>query len=182
MIFSFFTYALIIINVVVFILIKTNKLNADDLGLSYHDVYNRKQYYRLITSSFTHVEILHILMNMFSLYNIGPLVELYFGHFYFLLIYFGSMIFGHLLSINIRHNNRDDYTMSIGASGAIYGIIGSYLLLIVRFYGFDGLTEMIRPIISMVVMSLLPGIDGKSHFSCMAVGMAITYLLIIIGI
>ena len=104
-------------------------------------------------------------------------VESFFGKCKYLCIYLISGICGSVLSMTFNTN-----ALSVGASGAIYGIIGSYLLLIVRFYGFDGLTQMIRPIISMVVMSMLPGIDGKSHFSCMAVGMAITYLLIIMGV
>lgn len=178
MIFSFFTILLILINIVVFILIRTGRLQIEDLGMSYHLVFNRKQYYRLLTTAFTHREITHILFNMMSLYNVGSTIELLFGHFGFLLIYFGSMIIGHIIALQLRHNDRDDYTMSIGASGAIYGIIGAYFLLIVKFYGFSAIGEMLRPIISMVVLSLLPGIDGKSHISCMAVGMAIAYLLI----
>lgn len=178
MIFSFFTIALIVANIIVFIMIRNGKLNYEDLGMSYHLVFNRKQYYRLLTTGFTHREITHILFNMMSLYNVGGMMELFFGHFGFLLIYFGSMIIGHFFALQMRHNSRDDYTMSIGASGAIYGVIGAYLLLIVRFNGLDGLSSMVRPIISMVVMSLLPGIDGKSHICCMAVGMAIAYLLI----
>jgi rhomboid protease GluP len=178
MIFSFFTYFLIVANIVVFILIKTGKLQVEDLGMSYHLVFNRKQYYRLLTTGFTHREITHIFFNMLSLYNMGGTIELFYGHLGFLLIYFGSMIIGHILALQLRHNNRDDYTMSIGASGAIYGIIGAYFMLIMKFYGFSAITEMIRPLISMVVLSMLPGIDGKSHISCMAVGMAISYLLI----
>ena len=178
MIFSFFTILLIIINAVVFFMIRSGRLQIEDLGMSYHLVFNRRQYYRLLTTGFTHREITHIIFNMMSLYNVGSTIELLFGHLGFLLIYFGSMIFGHIIALQLRHNDRDDYTMSIGASGAIYGLIGAYFLLIMKYYGFSAISEMIRPIISMVVLSLLPGIDGKSHISCMAVGMAITYLLI----
>ncbi len=178
MIFSFFTILLIIINAVVFFMIRSGKLQIEDLGMSYHLVFNRRQYYRLLTTGFTHREITHIIFNMMSLYNVGSTIELLFGHLGFLLIYFGSMIFGHIIALQLRHNDRDDYTMSIGASGAIYGLIGAYFLLIMKYYGFSAISEMIRPLISMVVLSLLPGIDGKSHISCMAVGMAITYLLI----
>ncbi|MBP5279043.1 MAG: rhomboid family intramembrane serine protease [Erysipelotrichaceae bacterium] len=177
MIFSFFTFLLIIINIVVFILIRTGRLNFEDLGMSYHLVFNRKQYYRLLTTGFTHREVMHIFFNMLSLYNIGSSIELVFGHVGFLLIYFVSMILGHYLALQLRHNNRDDYTMSIGASGAIYGVIGAYFMLMVKFFGFSGLSEMLRPVISMLVMSFMPGIDGKSHICCMAVGIVVSYLL-----
>ena len=182
MIYSTFTLIIILINVIVFILIQRRKLDPDDLGMSYHLVYNRKQYYRLVTTGFTHQEIVHIFFNMLSLYNVGSTVEMYFGHLWFLVLYMGSMILGHIFSLKLKHNNRDDYTLSIGASGAIYGIIGAYFLLIVRYYGLSALTEMIRPIISMVIMSMLPGVDGKTHFSCMAVGMAIAYVLLMLGV
>ncbi|MBR3250435.1 MAG: rhomboid family intramembrane serine protease [Erysipelotrichaceae bacterium] len=177
MIFSFFTYALILANIVVFIAIRSGKLDVEDLGMSYHLVFNRKQYYRLLTAGFTHREITHILFNMLSLYNVGGYMELLFGHLGFLLIYFGSMIIGHILALLLRHNDHDDYTMSIGASGAVYGVIGAYVMLIVRFNGFSALSELIRPAVSMLVMSMLPGIDGKSHICCLAVGLVISFLL-----
>jgi len=173
-----FTYILVIINVIVFILIKTNKLDSEDLASSYHMVFNRKQYYRIITSAFAHEDILHIFFNMVSLINIGSFVEDVFGSVRMLIIYFVSMILGKILALLIRHNNRDDYTMSLGASGAICGILGTYFLVVLYIYGFNGIYSLLRPISSLLIMSMLPGIDGTSHFSCMAVGMAISYLMI----
>ena len=173
-----FTYILVIINVIVFILIKTNKLDSEDLASSYHMVFNRKQYYRIITSAFAHEDILHIFFNMVSLINIGSFVEDVFGSVRMLIIYFVSMILGKILALLIRHNNRDDYTMSLGASGAICGILGTYFLVVLYIYGFNGIYSLLRPISSLLIMSMLPGIDSTSHFSCMAVGMAISYLMI----
>lgn len=173
-----FTYILVIINVIVFILIKTNKIDCEDLASSYHMVFNRKQYYRIITSAFAHEDILHIFFNMVSLINIGSFVEDVFGSVRMLVIYFVSMILGKILALLIRHNNRDDYTMSLGASGAICGILGTYFLVVLYIYGFDGIYSLLRPISSLLIMSMLPGIDSTSHFSCMAVGMAISYLMI----
>ena len=173
-----FTYILLIINIIVFIMIRTGKLNSDDLASSYHLVFNRKQYYRIITSAFTHEDIIHILFNMMSLINIGSFVEDVFGSFRMLLIYFVSMILGKIFALYIRHNNRDDYTMTIGASGAICGILGTYFLFVLYVYGFNGFYSLLRPISSLLIMSMLPGVDATSHFCCMAVGMAISYLMI----
>ncbi|MBQ6333468.1 MAG: rhomboid family intramembrane serine protease [Erysipelotrichaceae bacterium] len=172
----FCTISLIVVNVIVFILIRTGKLDEDDLLSSYHLVFNRREYQRIITAGFTHSEPVHLLMNMLSLYNVGTFVESYFGHFYFLLIYFASMILGKLLALYIRHSNRDDYTMSRGASGAISGLLGSYFLVILHYYGFSGMSYLMRPMVSLLMISMMPGVDGTSHFSSMAVGMAITYL------
>lgn len=175
-----FTYLLLIVNVIVFILIRMNKVDANDLGVSYHLVHNRNEYYRVVTSAFTHVDPMHMLFNMMSLVNVGTFVESYFGSLRMLIIYFSSMILGKILALLIRHNNHDDYTMSIGASGAICGLLGAYFLVILYYYGISAVQSLIRPLASLLIMSFLPGIDGTSHFSCMAVGMIITYLLMMI--
>ena len=175
------TVILIFINVIVFLAIRAEKLDADDLGMSYHTVFNRREYQRILTSAFTHVEPMHLLMNMVSLYNVGSFVESYFGRVWMLVIYFSSLFMGKILSLLIRHNNRDDYTVSIGASGAISGLLGAYFLVILRYYGFSGITYLSRPLISLVMISIVPGVDGTSHFSCMAAGMAVTWLYFLIG-
>ena len=174
-----FTVVLIVINVIVFMAIRSGKLDSDDLGASYHMVFNRREYKRILSSAFTHFDPTHLLMNMISLYNVGSFVESYFGHLRFLFLYFGSLILGKLFALYIRHNNRDDYTMSIGASGAISGLLGAYFLIVLHFYGFSGLSYLSRPMISLVLISIMPGVDGTSHFCCMAVGMALTWLYLL---
>ncbi|MBQ9424713.1 MAG: rhomboid family intramembrane serine protease [Erysipelotrichaceae bacterium] len=170
------TVVLIFINVIVFMAIRAGRLDPDDLGMSYHLVFNRKEYRRILTSAFTHVDPMHLLMNMVSLYNVGSFVESYFGRGRMLVIYFVSLILGKLLSMYIRHSNHDDYTVSIGASGAISGLLGAYFLVILHYYGFGGISYLSRPLISLVMISIMPGVDGTSHFSCMAAGMAVTWL------
>ena len=172
-----FTYILIIINVIVFFLISNGKLESEFLGSSYHLIFNRKDYKRLVTGAFTHEDLIHLLFNMISLYNIGTFVESYFGHWIFLLIYFVSMIVGKILSLLIRHANHDDYTMSIGASGAICGLLGAYFMVILNYYGAAGFSYLLRPMISLVMMSILPNVDGTSHFCSMGVGMLIAFLI-----
>lgn len=173
-----FTILLILINVIVFFLIYTNKLDVDDLGCSYHLVFNRKDYKRIITSSFTHEQPIHLIFNMLSLYNVGSFVESTYGSTKFLIIYFGSMILGKLITLYIRHNNNNDYAVSIGASGAICGIMGAYFMFVLFFMGVSGLRYLARPLISLAMISMFPGVDGTSHFSSMAVGMAISCLFI----
>lgn len=80
-----------------------------------------KDYKRLITSGFLHVNWLHLIVNMFSLYAFSESVELYLGVGQYLLIFFVSLIGGNLLSLFI-HRNHGDYR-SVGASGAVCGII-----------------------------------------------------------
>lgn len=80
-----------------------------------------KDYKRLITSGFLHVGWFHLIFNMLSLYIFSGMIENSLGGAKFLLIYFGSLLGGELLSLFI-HRHHPDYS-SVGASGAICGII-----------------------------------------------------------
>ena len=80
-----------------------------------------RQYYRLVTSGFLHVNWMHLIFNMIALYFFAGSVEYYFGPLRFLLIYFASMIGGDLLALFI-HRHDSGYS-SVGASGAVNGII-----------------------------------------------------------
>lgn len=82
---------------------------------------------RMISSGFLHVDIPHLIFNMLSLYFFAPYVFDNLSNFSFLLIYFGSLIFGSLLTL-IMHKNDYSYR-AVGASGAVTGIIYSAILL-----------------------------------------------------
>ena len=174
------TYLLILINTLVFLMIRANKLDADRMSVSYYSFSVNKEYYRILTSAFAHYDLYHFLTNMISLYNIGTICEDTFGSMKMLLIYFISMIVGKYLAILIRHNRHDDYTLSLGASGAISGLFGAYMLLVMYYYGVEALSYFVRPILSMAIISVLPGVDGTSHLCCLSIGMVVAYLLIIL--
>ncbi len=94
----------------------------------------RKQYIRLVSSGFLHVDLTHIIMNMVSLYYMGSKLEIYYSETYgslgglvFLAVYFGSLLGGDLLALAL-HRNHGDYT-SVGASGAISGVVFAIVLL-----------------------------------------------------
>ncbi len=85
-----------------------------------------KEYYRLVTSAFLHSGWNHLLLNMLSLYFFGPAIEWRLGGLQFLLVYFGAVIGGDLLSLYVhRHHDYRAY----GASGGVCGIIFAYVLL-----------------------------------------------------
>ncbi len=90
----------------------------------------RKQYYRVLTSGFLHVGIGHLLFNMVTLYAFGPAIEQAGGWIGFVAIYFGSLLAGSLLALLI-HRNHANYT-AVGASGAVSGIVFSFVLLFPR--------------------------------------------------
>jgi membrane associated rhomboid family serine protease len=84
-----------------------------------------QQYYRLVTSAFLHAGWGHLLWNMIGLYSFGRALESFLGMGQFLLIYFGAVVGGNLLSLYVHRHH--DY-LAYGASGGVSGIIFAYLL------------------------------------------------------
>ncbi|MFW5805633.1 MAG: rhomboid family intramembrane serine protease [Bacteroidales bacterium] len=95
-----------------------------------YDVYNHKQYYRLISHAFLHGGWMHLLINMLVLYSFGRVVLIYFsmhpsfsgfasGH--FLILYFGSILFSSLFSL-AKYRNDSSYS-AVGASGAVSAVV-----------------------------------------------------------
>ena len=82
---------------------------------------------RLLSSGFLHADIGHLVFNMITLYFFAPVVVGYLGMFSFAIIYFGSLIFGSLLTV-VFHKNDYNYR-AVGASGAVTGILYSAILL-----------------------------------------------------
>lgn len=82
---------------------------------------------RMITSGFLHVDIMHLVFNMFTLYIFAPVVYQNLGNLNFVMIYFGSLIAGSLLTMYMHKNQ--DYYRAVGASGAVTGIVYSSILL-----------------------------------------------------
>ncbi len=90
-------------------------------------IINYKQYERIITSIFLHIDYLHLFFNLFSFYSFAVHLEKSFGNIFLLIIFFGSGIMGNLLALLI-HRKRGDYRAA-GASGAIAGVIFSSVLI-----------------------------------------------------
>ena len=82
---------------------------------------------RLLVSGFLHVDLQHLLFNMVILYFFANNVLASVGPLYFFLIYFGSLIFGNLLSYYFHQN--ESYYSAVGASGAVTGILYAAILL-----------------------------------------------------
>ena len=85
-----------------------------------------KQYHRLVTSAFLHADVSHLVVNMVSLYMFGEMMESFLGPWRFLLIYFGSIVGGDLLSLWLHRNHE---YRSLGASGGVCGVIFSSIAL-----------------------------------------------------
>lgn len=82
---------------------------------------------RMLSSGFLHADMTHLIFNMLTLWFFAPVVISYLGDFSFLMIYFGSLIFGSLLTMFFH---KDEYGYrAVGASGAVTGVIFSSILL-----------------------------------------------------
>ncbi|WP_298553402.1 rhomboid family intramembrane serine protease [uncultured Algibacter sp.] len=87
----------------------------------------RGEQVRLLSSGFLHADTQHLLFNMFSLYFFADVVIALLSPIQFLLVYFGSLLVGNLLSLYF-HKNEYHYS-AVGASGAVSGVIYSAILL-----------------------------------------------------
>ena len=162
------TYSLIFICILVFILMyvlgngSTDNYTLLVFGANVDILTKNGDYYRLFTSMFLHIGILHLLCNMYSLYIIGKEVENVFGKVKYLIIYLLSGIAGSILSLAFNHN-----TICAGASGAIFGLLGALLYFGYYYRTYLGAT-LTRSIIPVIVINLIigftsTGIDNAAH-------------------
>ncbi len=163
------TYALIAINVVMFILAILFDL-TDDLAVNRYYITHGEPY-RLITGIFLHANIVHILFNMYALYIIGTQLESFLGKGKFLAVYLLSGLAGSMLSIFMSQS------FSVGASGAIFGLLGSllYFGFHYRVYLDTVIKSQIIPLIVInLLIGLMPGIDNWAHIGGLIGGILAT--------
>ncbi len=173
------TYALIFINVVMFLLMYIFGYGSRDVmtllkfGASYNPLIKAGQIYRLITSSFLHVGLLHLAVNMYGLFVIGRQLESFYGKFKFLIIYLFSAVTGNLLSMLFANN-----TVGAGASGAIFGLLGSLLYFGYHYRVYLGTTikSQIIPLIilNLLIGTIVSGIDNVAHIGGLIGGILIS--------
>ena len=172
------TYALIIINLFVFLfpMFYGNTEQVYNLFASYGPFVKMGEYYRLLTAAFLHANIAHLIFNMYALWIIGMQLESFIGRWRYLVVYLFSAITGSLLSVIVTPD-----AVSVGASGAIFGLLGALLYFGYHYRVYLG-TVIKSQIIPLIVINLLlgfmvPGIDNAAH-----IGGLIGGALIMIGV
>ena len=174
------TYILIFINIVMFVLMymlgngSENTNTLIDFGANYILLTKAGEYYRLITSGFLHIGVIHLLLNMYSLYIVGTQVEYFYGKVKYIIIYLFSLIMGSLFTVALSSVN----TVSAGASGAIFGLLGSILYFGVKYRGYIG-NSLVNQIVPVVVLNLIigfttPGIGNAAHIGGLVGGYLIS--------
>jgi membrane associated rhomboid family serine protease len=175
------TFALIGVNVAVYLLelLMGGQLNGTGNWIYEHGVLvsraidssgqvvgvSEGEWWRLITSAFLHYGVLHLGMNMLVLWFIGPALEDYFGHARYALVYFVSGLAGAAGALIWSPT-----ALSVGASGAIWGLMGAALVLEARrIYVFGG-QAMGLVVFNLVFTFLVPGVSIGGHIGGMIGG------------
>jgi membrane associated rhomboid family serine protease len=178
------TYTLMVINVAVYLVCglisgnlieaysPNNPLYANGVAVGVFIQQDPTQSYRILTSMFLHESILHIGLNMLSLYFVGAITEQIFGTGRFTLIYFASGIVGGFVEALLIPD-----VAGLGASGAIFGIFGAFgafILLRRRALGpaANGIIgQWFFFLIINIFFSLQPGIGALAHFGGLGAGL-----------
>lgn len=173
------TAALIAVNVGVFLIFSILGETEDTMFMLEHGamyvpyITEGHEYYRIFTSLFLHFGIDHLLNNMVMLGALGWNLELETGRIKFLIIYFVSGIGGNLLSLytNVK---ASEMVVSAGASGAIFGLMGALVCVVIKNHGRAGRITN-RGILFMVILSLYfgftsSGVDNAAHVGGLVCG------------
>lgn len=162
------TYIIMGISVIIFILQEGSKYMVGYdvpamLGLKANELIMQGQYWRLISPVLLHGSILHLLVNMYALYNFGPNLERSWGHGRFLTLYLIGALGGNVASFIFSAK------YSLGSSTAIFGLLGAegvFLYQNKKLFGSHA-QQALANIISVAVLNLIiglnPGIDNWGH-------------------
>lgn len=159
----------------------SNSQDADVLityGAKYNQAILVGQYWRFITPIFLHANILHISLNMLNLIVLGIFVERIFGHLYFLLIYLVTGVISIIASFYFAPQE-----ISVGASGAIFGLVGAYSLFIFTHRrafpagGIPALSWLVLMIgINLGIGLIIPNVDNYAHVGGLLSGCILGWL------
>jgi len=173
------TYALVFIHLLIFF--GTKLFGVFDEALDIFCVHGPSirilgEYYRLFTGAFFHANLWHLVFNTYALYVIGSQVESFMGKAKYLVIYFFTILTSSLLSITLNGNIG-----SVGASGAIFGLMGCLLYFGYHYRVYLGnvLKSQIVPLVllNLMIGFLDSGIDNYAHIGGLIGGVFITMAL-----
>ena len=181
---AFFTPLLVALNIVVFIWMIADGVavlggRPDDylrFGANFGPLTSGGEWWRLASCLFVHAGILHLVFNMWALWDCGRLTERLFGNAWFVVIYLFAGLCGSLASM-LWHNE----TVSVGASGAVFGVFGALLAFTIRQRGSipESMLNRLRISTSIFVTFSLcygfaaAGVDNAAHLGGLAAGFLI---------
>ncbi|ONN26872.1 Rhomboid family protein [Thermosipho affectus] len=179
-------YYLILVNVVILLLIEILKFFSYNevmlylmFGAQYGPLVSSGQWYRIITAMFVHGGFIHLIFNMYALYFLGRIVENVYGTDKFLSLYFLTGIVGNVATHLFYYKS-----FSVGASGAIFGLVG--VLFAAGFrrdtpYTLKSLTgsALLPMILVNIFLGFMPGsnINNAAHLGGFFTGMVLGYFV-----
>ena len=186
---AYVTWGLILANVIVFVADLVSQGGGFSImggsgellaaGLVYGPAVADGDWYRLVTSMFLHLGLLHLAFNMYALYLFGPLLEQLYGHIDYLIIYFLCGIGGSVMTILFTPDSA-----AAGASGAIFGLFGLAFMVSRRRHLLLGpqARAMLSQagallLVNLVFTFAIPGISWTGHIGGLLIGGLIGLLL-----
>ncbi len=183
---TLFNTILIAFNLIIFLVINHTGLFGETEtlmeqgALSWRFVKEEGEYYRVLSSMFLHSDFPHLMNNLLILFFVGDNLERAAGKLKFLMIYFGSGIIAGITSISYNML-KDQNVLSVGASGAIFGVVGAMLYILVVNKGrLEDISS--RQILLFTIFSLYGGItsvniDNAAHIGGFVAGLVLAVLL-----
>ena len=178
------TNILIAVNLLVFLISAWISKNIFDIdiytliimGAKVNSLIDKGQVWRLITCAFLHGGLIHIFFNMYALKILGPEIEYVYGKIKYLVIYLLSAIAASIFSYIFGPQS-----VSVGASGAIFGLFGAMLIFGIKHRKQMGKAYMMN-ILQVIFVNVIIGIsssniDNAAHFGGLIVGALIALLL-----
>lgn len=137
-------------------------------------------WWRLLAAAFLHGGAVHLVFNLMMLWNLGPALEQSLGSLRFAALYLASALFGNV-AVCLLYDPRQPV---LGASGAIFGLMGAAVALNMRsgrhafaFLDFEGPRRLLGTIaINLVIGFLLPFVSNTAHVGGLLAGFAVTWL------
>jgi rhomboid protease GluP len=149
------------------------------LGQQTPDMLANHEYWRFLTAMFLHYSLIHVALNMLSLFFIGRVVEVLYGSWRYLLIYFAAGIVGGIATLIL-----DPLSASAGASGAIFGIFGAlgmfYFLnrQTLGVYSRGAISNWVFWLVLNLVWGFSGGIAIWDHIGGLIAGLILGWLLL----
>ena len=151
--------------------IQTNSTVLTQLG-QYNLYVSQGQYWQLFTSIFVHVDITHLALNMLFLILFGLRAEELFKIEEYFFIYIISGISGNILTLFLM----PIYTLSAGASGAIFGMYGANIIYMRKTFGQSIIGALLYAFL-LLMLTTGEGVNIIAHFGGLAAGLIIGYIL-----
>ena len=162
------TLATLIICAIMFYKQNTDSYFTGKYTCNYYMI-KQGQYYRLLTGGFLHGSGWHILMNLYSLYNLGTWMEGLLGPIRFAILLYGGIVVGNLFCYFLKVRS------SLGLSGGLYAVMFFYFMLLTSYASVSWIS-ILRNNIANIIINFIPGVAWQAHLGGAIFGVLLSFL------